>query len=372
MSPSAAASAIGGWQRSPDQPAFQDTGLTSVVWTGSRFLATSLGSDLELFDSADGRTWHRQPPFATTGRTSGPALVAAGPQGMVAVGGGNGGPLATWQSADGLTWSAAPDQPAFQMRDGAFESVNAVIATADGWLAVGGEHYHCVPRCLLRAVVLTSSDGLRWTRLADQPALRYADMTALTRGPSGYVAVGTVMIDPKHGEAGLRAAAWTSPDGRDWTISASPVFAVPAGWARAGPTDVELRAIARHGDRLVVLGDVRPTFASDETYTPPLAIAWWSDGHAWTPVRIGPFVEAFQTSIVDVPDGFLAITGTALDCATGMWASDDGRTWRCSSTDPVFQGFVIRGAAASPEVEALIGYSSADPVFGAAWTLALR
>ncbi len=374
VGPDAAPSAAPGWQRAPDQAVFRDTGLTSVIWTGARFLATTLpGGDRALFDSEDGRTWHRQPPFKATAWTDGPTLVAAGPRGLVAIGGGGGGPLAIWHSADGLTWSAAPDQDAFQMRNGAFEGVHAVIASDDGWLAVGGEEYNNAPTPgLLRAVVLTSTDGNRWTRLPDQPALRYADVTAIARASSGYIAVGTVLVDPSRGDSGLRAAAWTSPDGRVWSmVGAAPVFDTPAAWTGNGPTDVVLRGIAAHGDRLVALGDLQPRDGSVAASVPPLAVAWWSDGAAWTPVKV-PFSDDRQISITAIPDGFLAIAGAGPGCVSGLWASADGSSWHCAGTDPVFSGFSVWGAAASPDVEVLVGYNLADPVVAAAWTLALR
>lgn len=364
-----------GWQRAPDQAVFRDTGLTSVIWTGARFLATTLpGGDGALLDSYDGRAWHLQPPFKATGWTDGPTLVAAGPRGVVAIGGGHGGPLAIWHSADGLAWSAAPDQPAFQMRDGAFEGIKAVIAADDGWLAVGGEEYNNAPTPgLLRAVVLTSTDGNRWIRLPDQPALRYADMTAITRSSSGYIAVGTVLVDPSRGDSGLRAAAWTSPDGRAWSlVGTGSVFDTPVAWTGGGPTDAVLRGIAVHGDRLVAVGSVHPRPEPGAISAPPLAVAWRSDGAAWIPAKVGAFPDDRPLSITIVPDGFLAIVGSGPDCASGLWATGDGSTWRCTGPDPVFSGGAVWGAATSPGVQVLVGYNVADPVVATAWTLALR
>jgi hypothetical protein len=123
------------------------------------------------------------------------------------------------------------------VRDGAFEDIDAVIATDDGWLAVGSAAYNCVPVCPLRALLMTSADGLHWTRPADQPGLRYAAMHGIARGPSGYVAVGSVMVDPKHGELGLRAAAWTSADGRDFVDNGRiSIAGIPDGFlAVIGP-----------------------------------------------------------------------------------------------------------------------------------------
>ena len=365
---SPAPSALGGWQRSPDQLALVDAGLQGVIWSGSQFLAIAGVGSAMILDSAEGLAWHRQPAFETNG-WNGPTALAAGAGRVLAVGGGSNGPVAIWYSADGLAWTAAPDQDAFRSRDGAFQDARAVIATDDGWLAVGGEFYNCTPRCPLRALVLTSRDGVQWMRLPETAALLHAEMSAIARGPSGYIAVGTVMVDPDRGEAGMRAAAWTSPDGRDWTrIGGATTFDVPAGWAVAGPTDVVLRGIAVSGDRVVVMGDVRPAFGSETTYVAPLAVAWWTDGGAWAPVELGLFADDRELAVSAVLGGFLAITGTAPDCLSGMRESTDGVAWRCVGLGPAFTGYAVLGAAASPDVEVLVGRRVADPLIGAAWT----
>ena len=372
-SPSVGPSSRAGWQRTPDEPAFRDSALGSVIWTGSRFLATAWTGDSLLLDSLDGRAWNRQPPFEITPWSTGPHLVAAGPGRLVAFGGGSNGPLTAWLSSDGLAWTEVPDQDAFHATDGAFQELSAVIASDDGWVAVGREFHNCQPRCPLRAVVLVSDDGRRWTRLAQQPALRDAEMFGIARGPSGLIAVGSVMVDPARGEAGLRAAAWTSSDGRAWTLAPPSTFAMPARLSLTGPTDVVLRAVAARGDRLVILGDARPTFGSDTEYVAPLAIAWWSDGAAWTPVTIGPFYDTAEVKLAVVPAGYLAITGSDADCASALWASADGSAWRCGGTDLDVDRAVVTGAAASPDLEVLVGRSLTDPDGAAAvWTLALR
>jgi hypothetical protein len=373
--PSASPTGPTGWQESPDQAAFHGTdlgtGMTSVIWTGSRFLATNILAEPLLFDSVDGRTWHRQPPFETTAWTSGPRLVAAGPEGVVAVGGGNGGPLAFWHSADGLTWSAAPEQPAFRSHDGSFEAINAVTAADAGWVAVGGESYNSTGPALLRAVVLVSTDGLHWTRQPDSPALEHASMNAIARTASGYVAVGAVIGTAASGGTELEPAVWTSPDGATWSKATGPPgYARPPAPER---TAFELRDVAVRGDRMVSVGWVASDDTDQEPF-PTLAVSWWSDGGAWTPVEVD-LVDGGRWLTVDgAPGGFVALAEPGTGCGGGIWGSQDGEAWTCEGNDPVFADAWVMGVAASGDIELLVGYRNipSGSSTATAWTLALR
>jgi hypothetical protein len=355
-----------GWLRSPVQDSLADLSLRDVAWTGERFLATTWSGDSGIADSTDGLVWHRQPRFDTTARTSGPTLLGVGPAGMIGIGGGSNGDFAVWRSTDGLSWEAAPLQPAFEPRDGAFQELESVVATDTGWLAVGSEFYMCTPACPLRGLVLTSADGLQWNRLPEQPALRFAAMHAVTRTQAGFVAVGSVMVDPEHGEQGRRGAGWTSPDGVTWSGMDATAFAVPDGWvAGGGPADVSLRAIAS-GDRTVVLGDARPVDDPADGYVPPIAIAWVLGGPP-SVTRIGSHVDDRVFSVLPVPGGFLAITSGAPECPTGVWTAADGPSWTCAAEGSVFADATVNGAAISPNLELLVGAGTTEPMMGAAW-----
>jgi hypothetical protein len=362
-----------GWQQSPDQPAFHDsamaTGMTSVIWTGSVFLATNILAQPLLFDSVDGRTWDRQPPFQTSGDTSGPRLVAAGPGGVVAVGGGNGGRLSIWHSSDGLTWTAAPDQPAFRSHDGSFEDISGVSASNAGWVAVGGESYNSTGPSLLRAVVLTSPDGLQWTREPDAPALERATMNAIARTASGFVAVGSVIGASASGDAELHPAVWTSPDGRTWSMSTDPpTFAIPGAPAQ---TAFQLRGVAVQGHRMVTVGWMTSRSPNPEIdVVSTSAVAWWSDGGAWTPARVGVFEFGRSVTIADAPGRFVVFTDPNDSCGGGIWGSPDGESWTCDGTDPAFDDASVTGVAASADIEVLVGSTNLPDgsSTAAAWT----
>jgi hypothetical protein len=177
--------------------------------------------------------------------------IAAGPDGFVAIGFDNGG-QAVWTSPDGLTWTAVADEAALP-RDSAFpsgivyrsgrfvmvgrvEQEAAVWTSADGrrWtrskpagagdglsfiavgssglltLASGGPLVEVAPGDFRGPIVpLISSDGVTWKAGVASPALFGASLAAVVAAPGGYVASGTVGLDPP-------AHLWTSPNGIDW------------------------------------------------------------------------------------------------------------------------------------------------------------
>jgi hypothetical protein len=342
-SPSPVPSLALGWERATIQTGLSAP-LTRVVWTGTRFLAVD-AVDGTLLDSTDGRTWHQQPRIADgyVGQ------VAAGPEGIVATGSRNAeGVVAIWHSADGLNWSPAPDAASLH-GGGYFITMAAVMATSAGWLAVGGENLSCIPGAcrLVRAVAWTSPDGLEWTRSSDSAVMQQAEMTGVVHPPSGYVAVGDAAADPSRTDSAIRPAVWTSPDARTWTRSDQlPVVKA------AADADVVLDGVAVTGSRVVAVGHV-----STQAGGPEDAFAWWSDGGKWSSVEIGRFTLSQGVRIVAVSGGFLAMFGFGTDttCSSAIWSSADGSSWSCIGNDPAFAGSAVSDAAAAPEVEVLVG-----------------
>ncbi|MEO8207828.1 MAG: hypothetical protein ABI598_02240 [Chloroflexota bacterium] len=344
-----------------------------MTFTGTRFLAVTSNEPATglLLESTDGRSWDRMTPLETDGWTIGPALLATDRQGVIAIGGGNGGPIAVWRAEDGRSWARVADQDAFQMRDRAFEGIEAVIPMEGGWLAVGGGQYNDTGPALVRAIVLTSPDGLYWTREADRAAFTHAVMKGIVRTTAGYAAVGAVIGSSAAGVSELHAALWTSLDGLDWSLSTTPpAFDLPTS---TGRTDVILDGITVIGDRMVVVGHVDRYDVGESSPRESMAITWWSDGGTWTPVQIGPYNDVGPLSIIATPGGFLVL-GAAIDarCAGGAWASPDGTSWRCFASETLFDGFEITGFAASPDREVLVGTGNTPGTDGvsATWTLA--
>jgi hypothetical protein len=352
------------WRQVPSQSSVSGQQFRDVTWTGTRFVA--IGSR-GFLDSSDGVRWRQQ-----KGKTpAGADALAAGPGGVVAVG--LVGELpASWFSRDGLKWTAR--SKAFPMprlgSDGV--RVTDVVARGDGWLAVGRRDPFCPTGCgdnPIRSYVWTSKDGLHWTRVADQKTLKGGGINSVAQRGEGFVAVGA---------ASDHVAIWTSPDGLAWSrVPDKPMFREPKGsdWTLS----VNATGVAVRGGITVAVG---MAYAQD-TCPPgvparlcPGARAWWSaDGRTWSKATVQKGVDGQMFSVTATPDGFLA-TGPSggRSCLGGIWASTDGRAWRCVASSKSFKGFGPYAAAASETVEVAVGLTDAgwdeesgDGMPGAAW-----
>ena len=148
--------------------------------------------------------------------------------------------------------------------------------------------------------------------LSNHPILRIpgqaipTDVVALADG--GFVAVGYVPPD-------FQPIAWTSADGRRWSIHAmtSTDFTFPVALATRGP-----------GEGVVAVG---------RSGASPLA--WTSsDGTAWTPHDVAILgdgsVAERMTTVIATDDGYLAggsVGPETLDRRARFWTSPDGATW---------------------------------------------
>ncbi len=351
----------GAWAPVPSQAAVSGVQFHDVAWTGSRFVAVGavVNTDVHTFlDSLDGVTWRRQEDRAPGGY---PMNLAAGPGGLVAVGSIDDRP-ASWTSPDGLTWTehaGALPVPALGTDE---VEVTDVIATDDGWLAVGRRDPQCFVNCGLdpiRAYVWTSNDGIRWTRLADQSSLAGGGMSGVARSDGGYVAAGT---------AAGHAAIWTSPDGSTWTrVPEDPMFGDETA-LRTSATGVAA------GDGVVAVVGISAGEGGRG------ARAWWSEnGTTWSDASIETAAGGQLFSVTATPRGFLAMgpSGGA-SCLGGIWDSTDARAWRCVASDPAFAGFGPYAAAVSDAVEVAAGLgvagwddSSGEGIPGAVWVRSL-
>lgn len=247
---------------------------------------------------------------------------------------------AAWRSTDLRTWTAAPFTADLDLGglnlDLPFEGMQDVVADGTGYVAVGND--------ARGAAAWTSPDGLAWERAADPADAAGASMAAVVRLDDGtLVAVG-------HGwtEAGAtEARAWSSADGRGWTVEpvdapgvlvdaatdGTTVLAVPANdqvyrdgpaldpplvarspggtWAAAGGAalaGVRVATVASNGTRWILFG-------SREVATAVRGDAAWAsdDGVTWAPV-LG-FADPFPTDAPSAPRRAHGVTAVATDGA---------------------------------------------------------
>jgi hypothetical protein len=361
-----APSVVTGWRPVPGQESVLGTTFDAVIWTGTRFLASGSVPDGGgvILDSVDGQTW-RQQPLSGPGAAS--VSLAAGPAGIVAVGGHDAEHLGSWFSADGLKFTARVD--AFGRPSGTNTlTVTGVVATTGGWVAVGREDPACNHNCGLdpvRARVWTSTNGLDWAPVDGEAALAGGAITDVTSTGSGFVAVGS---------RGTRAAVWTSADGSTWRSAPDAAVlhprpgADPALWT-------QMTSVAVSHGILVAVG----TDGNGGAHG-PTARAWWStDGLAWTEAtgeRFEGFTSGQDAAVTGTRDGFIAAYPVGdPTCSSGLWQSGDGSAWQCASSDPAFAHFRPSDVAESPTTQVVVGLTTTDVVLdappGAVWWRAL-
>jgi hypothetical protein len=178
-----------------------------------------------IWTSPDGRTWTLVPdlPDAALRWAYG---VAAGPQGLVVVGGGGAYPdfrAVAWVSRDGISWASVSRPAGTEME--------SVIRWADRLVAVGGAPASWI-----------STDGRTWSGAPGQASTRGVRLIDVAGVGDRLVAIGFTIRDD-----GFLPGAWVSGDGLLWSQSAQAQVFVGA----------ELAAITGLLGRVVVVGTVR-------------------------------------------------------------------------------------------------------------------
>ena len=201
-------------------------------------------SAMFMWRSSDGHTWQRLPaattaPFDRVGSVS----MSSGPKGLVAFGlrfpaTGVESKNVVLHSADGISWSSAdfPDQ------NGGSSGVlvQQVIATPNGFVAVGSADQAPGSGAAVGGAAWYSPDGLTWTR-----ATTPAGSTELTR----YAAAGsTGMVATSNG-------LWVSADGKTWQTADTSPFTNGSSW------------ITGDGDQILVISGP--------------SVYWSHDGKTW-------------------------------------------------------------------------------------------
>jgi hypothetical protein len=199
------------WTRLPDQRAFDDGRVTSIARSATGLVAVGTTGPVGqatgsvAWRSTDGTHWDRVPSSASLSAGAMNGVTGGGP-GLVAVGTSIDSDHAlAWLSSDGSSWTLAPDQESLTYH-GLKITMADVAAGPDGTLvAVGhflfGEQYG-------QGTSWTSADGRTWTRAPDLAAYGQGEPGAVIADGSRFVAVGTVGAPDNY-----IPTVWLSPPG---------------------------------------------------------------------------------------------------------------------------------------------------------------
>jgi len=227
-----------------------------------------------------------------------------------------------WFSRDGAAWSPVSAVP---FRNGA---PSAIVAGPKGFVGVGT----VCPRGRCRAAAWTSTDGRRWTLRLRIEGGATATMSTITPSPTGFVAGGSHEVpdpdsDPAEEITTTRPLFWRSSDGVRWTL----LGGLPVGDAFGSVRVIASLRAGGRGPLVAVIEDGSNLVSGD--------------GRSWM-AATGP--EGFQPqSVVSVAGRFLAVGGDR------AWTSADGRTW--SAVAQPGQGPGLTRAASRGNVAVVLG-----------------
>lgn len=312
------------------------TEVRSVVrWTGGYLAlgagigdttdpATATSLRTPVWVSADGTSWKALDPDVF-----GPATIILGvgelPSGLVALtvqSGPNvycdpgdtvdigcfqpGGPVQSWTSADGFSWSAHPGPPLDPGAGGPWFGSTGKTLFA---MAYGHENFD----------VALSADGVTWQTLAASPLPKTynADSPAVVSAADSILLCGGSNIEISDTRA--RATLPRSTDGRHWT-SITLADTTPGEGE-----DLGLVYVGLHG-----------YLATGRTPGAPGKTLWWhsSDGIHWSAVSGFAPLGAIKSGegVGNNPDGSFAGDGVRIiayrdGSSPVAWSSFDGTTW---------------------------------------------
>ncbi|MCX9192578.1 hypothetical protein C3Y87_14365 [Carbonactinospora thermoautotrophica] len=336
------------WTRIPDKSAFRLTDeLAGVVRTSAGYLMAgthggSLPGDARsravLWTSADGRSWRRVEGADTGPLNAGDAsridsIAARGDvvvlTGSVGRPGSKGGRSAViWRSVDGgRSWQEVVLPPDLHDKVLA-EPMAGVVATADGFLAVGGTRGSYT--------TLRSVDGEVWQagpsaqpRIFGQPS----QPRRLVRGEGKLVAVASVPGTDSTTDSRIDVLATAGADGQGWAP------AQLGSDLQGKQADLRLNAVAAAEGGVVAVGwlEERPT-PDIRRRTPVMYRMPY--GGPLTRVDLNA-VEGLASGTVVPLDGASDGEAVLVGAANGdpaIWVSQNGRSWSRITTSAVPQG----------------------------------
>ncbi len=311
---------------SPDLPV--DSGMRDVATIDETVVVVgSTGSAPLVATSRDGTAWTRQPTDSIES-AGGAGMSALAPlaTGLLAVGAGDAGSL-VWTTADGTTWQKVfASRPTTQAEITAGASSYAAMAS----VAVGGPGYVAVGVSVPGLVddfggaAWTSTDGRAWTIAPSTSQLLRAPLHEVVATTTGLVAVG--------GIGG--AVSLTSTDGTAWILhEQKDVLVSGQFWS-------------------VVVGPDGGLVGVGDGNGPLSAVS--ADGAAW---RSGPctgsLTDAHFRDVIVISTGYVAAGSVAERAA--IWTSSDGAVW--SRVEADLGDGTIEAIAATPHGLVAVGSS---------------
>ena len=290
--------------------------------------------------SADGgHAWHRAtgltPAVLTRPGIQQLTGVTHGSAGWLAVGGGTGSAArhpVVIGSADGSVWSAADGESVFT---GSGLVTAQAAADSDCYVIVGSQLVTAPSGQPVTIAAAWWSAGLTGWRRAGDAAAGALDgagtrqMLAVTATADGFVAVGS------HGRL---PAAWTTPDGKTWTLADLPL--------PAGATGAVLQHVAASGRTVAAVG-----LAQTAAGQVPFAARSADGGRTWNEAALPVPAGTAQVSALTAAGGGFTATGTfgvtPGDRDVVVWTSPDGTTWQAAT--PAGPGL------AAPGIQAITG-----------------
>jgi hypothetical protein len=347
----------------------KDFTLGPITTSKDRFLVFATGpTGTSIFSSPDGSLWSREtdstgltPKGGVTGRPVILQAVPDGQGGIVAVGkvtnsSGDNGMI--WHMTQSGTWKQA------QFQDDTPPEFSSITPGPSGFVVssdeAGGSQ-----------IMYSTDNGDTW----QASSITVGDGFALTVATYryGYVAVGT---DPARNGA---TTAWTSPDGRTWTIrtdwhlppkvtalfgignslvaaaaTAPPVVpgssALPSG--SAGTASAAPSSSASASAKASPKATAKP--AATPVPAPTTTTWWWSvTGLVWQ--QSGLVTSGGNLAILDKQ--ILVFDAPIGSANWTAWTSADGHNWRKPASDPVdFPGARTSGIASLGSRVVIVGW----------------
>jgi hypothetical protein len=295
------------------------------------------------------------------------AMAAAGDM-QVAVGSADGYP-AIWHRRDGGSWMLVSSSALTSEQDH-LAALTAVTRGPDGWLAVGGPG----------PLAFTSADGVTWQ---PAPGLTGVSAVAVAAGPAGYAVVGGT----------ASPGIWWSPDLTSWSrasgMTDGQVLAVaaeahgfiaagthdgrPAVWTTrdgqswtamvlpppAGASSAVLQQIAVSGNRVVALGQAKAAGG-----VVPFAVLSVDGGATWVQVPFAaPGPDTTFTALIASAHGFTAVGQYGQTPAA--WTSASGTTWARTPLSGLTDAYHITALAPAGPAATAIGSVATEQSQGA-------